>query len=173
MKKLSILVVLVLCLALLAACSDNTSGENKPAGKVTYGDGYVFTYKNVNMSPDAPAKEVIDAIPEKYEYFEAASCAFEGLDKTYTYPHIEVDTYPGDVDRIVAIYLRDDLVSTPEGLKIGDSKEAMERIYGTGYTVNGIEYTYAKGSMSLRLHVEDGKVTYICYASKVLGQVAE
>lgn len=141
-------------------------------------DAFVFeaeiSGKKVTISVDSDMSAVLAELGDPLQYFEAASCAFEGLDKTYTYSHFIIETYPSKSgDKISAIDLTDDLVSTKEGLSIGSSKETMEKLYGTDHEVNGTEYIYHKGDMSLKIMFTDGKVSYITYASKVLGTVAE
>jgi hypothetical protein len=148
--------------------TDTTSSESTSAG------AYTFSDQGVTVAVDDLMEPVLAKLGDPNEYFEAKSCAFEGLDKMYTYSHYEIDTYPSsDGDRISAIYLTDDLISTPEGLKIGSSLEDMEKLYGTGYEVSGTEYTYHAGDMSLKIQINGDKVSYITYASKVLGTVAQ
>ena len=132
--------------------------------------GYTFQANgNVEVGVDIPMSTVLDKLGEADSYFEAASCAFDGLNKMYTYAHFEIDTYPdGDQDLISAIYLKDDLVSTKEGLSIGADKAQMESIYGTDYTEKGTECIYENQGMSLRVMITDGKVSYITYASNAL-----
>ena len=119
--------------------------------------GYVFT------------ADVLAKLGEPVSYFEAASCAFQGLDKVYTYNHYEIDTYPdGDDDRISSIILKDDLIATPEGLSIGMTKADMENAYGTGYETNGNMCVYTKDGMHLSILVENDAVTSIQYNSAAL-----
>lgn len=133
--------------------------------------GFVFEYNGAQVEMDALADPLIKQMGDDYEYFESASCAFEGKDKSYIYKHFELLTYPSaEGDRVQAIYIKDDLVSTKEGLSIGSSIEDMQRLYGEG-SRNGSEYTFEKGGMKLKIQVTDDKVSYITYASKILGTV--
>ncbi len=77
--------------------------------------GYAFIYNGVSVTMDADAAPIIEKLGEPASYFEAASCAFEGLDKMYTYSGFEIDTYPvGDKDYVSSVILKDDSVSTAE-----------------------------------------------------------
>ncbi len=128
--------------------------------------GYIFDANGVKLAVDMPMSEALKSLPEANSYFEATSCAFEGLDKTYTYPHFEIVTYPkGEKDYISTIYLFDDILSTPEGIYIGSSKADMESVYGTDYTQNGEEYIYTKDGMELRIILKAGNIISITYAS--------
>ena len=150
------------------------TAANASAATVSAG-GYVYTASyngaSVDVVCDAPAAPVLEALGEAKQKFEAKSCAFEGLDKTYTYDHFEITTYPnGDQDMISSVFLLDDMVTTKEGLYVGSSKEDMEKLYGTEYTVSGDECVYAKDNMKLHIIVTDGTVTSITYASSVNDQ---
>ena len=202
MKKSMFWVTLCMCGALtLTACGQaddvkriekeavtaDTAADNADAGAdaqadsqdtaVKSADVYVYHAEtdagSIDVAVDMPMETVLAAIGEADSYFEAKSCAFDGLDKMYTYAHFEIDTYPAeDGDKVSAVYLTDDLTTTPEGLYIGSSKADMESIYGTDYEEKGSEYIYKAGDMSLKIQVKNDSVSYITYASKVLGTVA-
>jgi hypothetical protein len=89
------------------------------------------------------------------------------MDKVYTYDHCEIyiAEYP-DQSLVSAIYLTDDLSSTPEGLTVGDTDKKMRELYGDPYKSDGYEYTYRKEDSYLRVQVNVGKVTYIYYMLK-------
>ncbi|MBR1477631.1 MAG: hypothetical protein IJ608_06690 [Lachnospiraceae bacterium] len=162
----------------VAKTENGQSAEQGTADTANEASGFVFTAekngRSIDISVDMPMSEVLNVLGDADEYYEAASCAFEGLDKMYTYAHYEIDTYPaGDVDKVSAVYLMDDIVSTNEGLYVGAPKEDVEKIYGSDYELNGSEYIYKKDGMSLKVQITDGKVSFITYASEVLGQVAQ
>ena len=129
---------------------------------------YVFEYDGIQMAVNMEAAPVLEALGEPVSYFEAASCAFEGLDKMYTYSSFEVDTYPeGDVDYISCIYFLDDLVETPEGICLYMTQADMEEAYGTEYTeVNGA-FVYSKGNGELSFIIENDEIVAIEYKTKV------
>ncbi len=173
-KAIAMLAVLLLGVLFLSACGNDVKIIDKTTAVPDSGtDGFVFVTEGKNgkleIRADARMAPILEALGEPLQYFEAASCAFNGLDKMYTYAHYEIDTYPqADGDRVSSIFFRDDLVKTPEGLSIGSTKETMEKLYGTGYSVKGSEYSYEKNGMFLKIIVKDGTVTSITYASRVL-----
>ena len=147
------------------ASSNNTAAASHAGGSF---DGYAFPEGRIDIYVDMPMSDVLAALGDADEYFESKSCAFDGLDKTYTYKHFEIITYPQNgVDYVSSIYLFDDVLTTKEGLYIGSKKDSMESLYGTSYTQNGSEYIYAKGGMELRIILTDDKVTSITYTSTV------
>jgi len=131
-------------------------------------EGYVFTYRDITMSVDTDAAPVLEALGEAKSYYEAASCAFEGLDKIYTYNDFEIYTYPaGDKDMISGIIFRSDIVSTPEGIAIGADAAKVKEIYGEGLEEEG-NLVYEKGGMRLSFVVQEDKVASIEYQSTAL-----
>ncbi len=132
-------------------------------------DGYFFTSNGVAIVIDADAAPIIEKLGEPASYFEAASCAFEGLDKMYTYAGFEVDTYPtGKNDYISTVILKDDSVATGEGVVIGDSLEKVQEVYPEGNPQENGTIVCEKGGMKLCFIMENDTVKAIEYRSTVL-----
>lgn len=141
--------------------------ESQPQEDVS-GKGYIFNHKGTAVEIDAKAAPVLEALGEPASYFEAPSCAFEGIDKTYTYSGFELDTYPqGEEDHISAVVFKDDSVSTAEGICIGDTREKLEEVYGSGSEEGGM-LVYAKDGMKLCFILQGDEVASIEYRSTVL-----
>lgn len=182
---------------LLAGCANNTNviegdvktiststGESSPqAGaeekqeqktEATVEDGkkekgYVFCYNDIVIEIDAASASVIEQLGDANSYFEAPSCAFEGIDKMYTYNGFEVDTYPlKDGDHISTVIFKDDTVTTAEGIGIGDSIEKVKETYGGDAADENGMLVYDKDGMQLCFIVEGGRVISVEYRSTVL-----
>ncbi|MCR4588708.1 MAG: hypothetical protein K5682_09905 [Lachnospiraceae bacterium] len=154
-----------------AAATEEVQAEGTQAAlsgytyNATYGEGSVTIGMDMDMRP------VLEALGEPSSYFEAASCAFQGLDKIYTYDHFEVDTYPsGDQDLVSSVVLLDDLVTTSEGLYIGQTKADMEALYGTEYEDKGGSCVYTLDGMHLEIVLDGDTISSIAYNSSVLDQ---
>lgn len=131
--------------------------------------GYVFTVEGTVVGIDDNAAAVIALLGEPLSYFEAPSCAFEGLDKIYTYNGFEIDTYPmGDMDYISEILFKDDSVVTTEGVGIGDSMEKLEQTYGSEYANEDGMIVYSKDDMKLCFILRDEEIISIEYRTMVL-----
>ena len=53
----------------------------------------------------ASVLDVLNGLGGSYEYAEAISCVYDGMDKTYTYENAVVYTYPdGGVDKLMELY---------------------------------------------------------------------
>ena len=131
--------------------------------------GWTFQAGDVTLTPDMDMSAIADQLGEPKSYFEAASCAFEGLDKIYTYTSFEIETYPQDTaDCIKSIVLKDDTVSTVEGVFIGDSEDKVRETYGAPAEESTGRLVYQKEKTNLVFVVNNGVVISIEYASMVL-----
>ena len=145
------------------------SGDVATAAPATSGkteDGFVFKNGDVTVKMNAPAADIIAALGEPTSYYESPSCAFEGMDKTYSYGSFDVTTYTsGGVDYISGVVLWDDSIETPEGLYIGASAADVQRIYGVeaaGKTNVRLE----KGASALLILLSNDTVTSIQYLAQ-------
>lgn len=141
--------------------SDNSSSAGSK--------GYAFTFQGTVVEVDADAAAVVEKLGEPVSYFEAPSCAFQGLDKIYTYNGFELDTYPvNDVDYISAIIFKDDSVATAEGVGIGDMREKLEQTYGSESTAEDGMLVYEKDAMKLCFILRGDEIISVEYRSTVL-----
>ena len=127
---------------------------------------YVMVYQGCTLPMNADFAPLLAYLGEPANYFEAESCAFEGMDKTYTYDAVEVITYPDDsVDRVSSVRILTNAVSTPEGITIGSTQEEVVAAYGDGYDAVGQQYSYENGDCILSVLFQDGKAISVEYAA--------
>ena len=175
MKKLFVILLTGCLLLSLAACGSTPSATPDPSNPgqpsvpvIEKDQNFSFTYKGTQISLHAEAAPIIAALGEPVKYTEAASCAFNGLDKSYYYGSFYLETYPVDgKDFVSGWWYADDSVSTAEGIYIGATKAAVEKAYGTeGY--NGTNaYTVSKEAGTLTIILENDAVSSIQYAIKM------
>ena len=149
-----------------AAAGGEAAGETTAAAQAggSSSDAYVFQSGDVTIAMNAEAAAIVEALGEYDDYFESESCAFDGLDKEYTYGSFILRTYPlEDVDYVSSVEIRDDLVSTPEGISIGSSAEDVVEAYGEPAEEG--TYSYTKGDCTLLFLVTDGAVSSIQYTA--------
>ncbi len=174
MKKMILVGLgIIMMLSMVACTKDNEGGSNTDATKVNDDTsvvetvepkGYLFGYKEMDIEVNVLASDVIDELGEPKSYFESASCAFQGLDKIYSYSGFNINTYEVDgVDHILSIDLLDDSVSTKEGIEIGSSKDKVISAYGECSNGADNSYKYIKDGMELHIIFEDDTVTAIEY----------
>lgn len=168
MKKI-IALLAVLCMVFgLVACStpQNTEikGTTPDAGNPGDPEAYYFTHKGTEIRLNGDMEVVLNALGEPKKYTEETSCAFEGLDKTYTYDSFVIQTYPrGEKDYIYAFWFLDDLVKTPEGIKIGDTQAAVEAAYGADAYNGRNAYIFKLKNYTATVILTDGVVSSIQY----------
>ncbi len=166
MKRFLLIVmslVLTLSLASCLAPADNGGQGGKPQKE----SKYFFKVASKNdyaVKIDADMADVLAALGEPLKYFEAASCAFDGLDKTYTYAGYVILTRPdGKKDYVNSIQLSDDSVTTPEGAYIGMTGEAVKDIYGKPTDETATLISYTEGNTTLNFILKDATVISIEY----------
>ena len=172
MKRLLILMLSLVMALSLAACggsgddSKSSGNTNQAAPTAKANSKYVPTYKGCNLPMNAEFAPLLDFLGEPDSYFEAASCAFDGLDKTYTYAGVEIITYPnGDKDFISSVRILDGTVSTPEGVTIGSTPEEVAAACGDGYQELGSQYVYSDGDAEFSVLFEGGKAISVEYTA--------
>ena len=160
MKKL--LVVLMSVFMLVGCGGEKQSSTNVDTPK----EVFEFVVNETTVKMNQETSEVLTSLGKEISYFEAPSCAFNGLDKTYTYAGYQLITYPdGDKDYVCSIVLKDDTVTTKEGVYIGGTKTSVETAYGTEYEdVNGA-YVYTKGDSKLEFIFDGDTISSITYTA--------
>jgi len=165
MKKLfAILVALVLCLSAGYAETEEAAVETYLfIVEVVSGEETV----SVEIGVDQDFAPVLALLGEPVGYFESNSCAFQGLDKVYTYPSFVINTYPQEgADMVSSIYLMDDMFTTAEGAYIGMSIDEVKAIYGEPTSEADSSVSFVKGPCALAfLYDADGYITAITYTS--------
>lgn len=160
---------------------ETVEGEEKPVETLTEGKeeeqenigykGYAFIYQDVVIEIDAEAAPILEKLGEAKSYFEAASCAFNGLDKMYAYGSFELDTYPvDDKDFVSMVLFKDDSIATAEGVSIGEPEEKITEVYGEDAVKENGMIVYRKDDMKLCFIVEDEKIVSIEYQTTVLDE---
>ena len=180
MRKLFLVASFCMLLGLTACGSDekvisqdsqNTTQTSKEENNnlSKEGNGYVFVYNGVEVQIDAEVEGYISQLGEPASYYESPSCAFDNLDKFYTYQGFEIDTYySNEKDLVLGIVLLDDTVSTTEGICIGDAKDKVQTVYGEPTEKTDNSATYKKDNMKLVFIFQDDIVAAIEYKSLVL-----
>ncbi len=139
---------------------DEKNGENK--------EGYYFEYNGVEMAINDRAEPILEKLGEPMNYFEAPSCAFEGMDKIYSYPGFDLQTYTkGDDEYVYSILFLDDSVTTREGIGLNATLKQITEAYGNDYENTHNQYTYYDGNCRLSFLLENDGVISVEYSSTV------
>ena len=126
---------------------------------------FAFKMGDVLIEMNQNITDVIDKLGEPLGVFEAPSCAFDGIDRIYSYPGVQLYTYPvGDEDFIHTIGFFDDSIKTTEGgIRLGSTLQAVLDAYGDDYEYDTGMYTFARGRTRLEFLIEDDTVIGLSY----------
>lgn len=128
---------------------------------------YTFTYKDQEIKLDAEAAPILKELGKYDSVFEEQSCAYQGLDRVYMYPGVEIATYPvKNKEHVSALYITDNTVATPEGIKIGSTYDQMVKAYGKDYTEEFGVYRYVLGTSQVAFYTTKNVVDSIEYLIK-------
>ncbi len=154
----AVLAVMMLMTALIA-CGSEEPGEIQETKRVEEWSLNV-NGKELYVGMDMPSD-----LGEPTAYFEAASCAIQGLDKDYTYGSILVKTEDdGKTERIVGLTILDDGAATTMGVTIGDSRDKVVGAHGTPKSESDTAIIYSAGTGAIaKFLMRDGAVTSITY----------
>ncbi len=164
MKKIGL--ILVLLLVLTGCGGEPTPGDGVASGEVdgTAQGGYVFEVDGITIAMHDKVAPILQGLGDAMEYFEAESCAFQGMERVYTYSGFELHTYEMDgIDYVAAIVFLDDSVTTKEGLYLFAKLEDVLAAYGDDYTKVNDMYSYNLGRCQLSFLIEDDEVIFIEY----------
>lgn len=157
-KVIAMAAVMVMGVA-LTACGGSDNGSDG-AAQSAGGDGFTFTSGSTEIEMNADASAVVDELGDADNYFESESCAFEGLDKVYSYPGFQLNTYPvDDKDYVLSVVFMDDTVSTDEGISIGSTKDEVTEAYGDPSSESATELVYEKGDTELKVGLDGDSVS--------------
>lgn len=147
-------------------------GQSAESGQAKEGAeaGYCFTANGVSVYVDMDMDELAPELGEYKSIFEAPSCAGEGISYIYNYIDYEIETYPAvdGKNRIAYVILKDDMVSTSEGIDLSMAKEDVIHTYGEEYEETENSIIYEKDGMKLIFVLDGDNLASIEYASSVM-----
>jgi len=168
LKKL----ILLFAIAIIALSAVSCGEKTESGSESTSAEPFKFSANNVDIKFGEPSADMLSALGKEQKFFEAPTCAFEGgaRDKKYSYGSFEITTYQDKklVDRVLSAEIKDDSLSTPEGITIGSTFEQVKTAYGTDFKQSTGFYTFTKGKTSLKITIDNDTVTAINYLYDVL-----
>lgn len=168
-RSIVYMVCAVLCCALLAGCGGSGDSKAADTADTAPASKYTLLFKDTEVAVNGDMEPLAEKLGEPTDYFESESCAFQGLDKVYTYGSVIIRTYPKDgKDYVLSVELKDDAVTTREGVYIGQSRDDVAAAYGEPSQETGSALKYIDGDCTLTFILTDGAVTDITYTSDAL-----
>ncbi len=165
MKKGIIIILLIIAILAIAIVTWSNTKKSESTNETSSTKSEEAFYFSDNGKELKIGENFLEAgMPEANNVYEAESCAFDGIEKTYTYSNYEITTCPKDgKEEILTIYLLTSEVETKEGVKIGDSVEKMKEKYGENYKDTGLSYIYEKEGTQITFIAENDQITSIEY----------
>lgn len=163
MKKglLGIILIIAVLFCLCSCGSENKGDDDANKPEAISAEDFVFS----SPKGDVELNTVFD--PDslgEYDYYEAASCGYSGLDKIYTYSTFEIYTYPdGEKDYVLYIDLLEG-AKTNRSIEIGSTLAELTGAYGEGFEKQGQNYIYKLGDKTLSFKVKDDAVAEVEYS---------
>ena len=167
-RKVLAAVALVLVLAVaLCSCGSGSNDVNPNPNSGTVTKDYVFKSGSTTIEMKAEAEPLLKALGAYKNSYEAPSCAFDCMDKIYSYGGFDLMTYEQNgKDLVSGVVLRDDTVETPEGITIGSKAEDVTKAYGE-FEKDATSATYTSDNCKLLIIFENGVVTSVQYIALV------
>jgi len=175
MKRQPILIAVILVMglsALLCGCANAAPAMAANGGASGFSaEDMFFPLDGKTYTVLTDAAPLLEALGDDFELYEAISCLFDGMDKSFDYGDVYITTYPIDgKDVIDEIILLGGAYPTAKGVKVGGSKADIEAAYGTGYELDGDILTYCVTSASdsqrlyFQLDEDDDTILLISYS---------
>ena len=157
-----LMLALILCCFQLAALAEEPLQPDNAEEEPPYGE-LGFQYNDYTFGLMDEAEIVMENIGEADDFFVSASCAYQGDDYIYYYDGIEVTVNEIDgVRRITGITLTDDLISIPQGVKIGMTiVEALPLMEDIPYTEKNGVYTFHYAFTDLLMQTDKSLTTIV------------
>lgn len=156
MKRIYMILLMIAMLLSFAGCADGNAPEQE--------ENFSFTYQNISITLGAEATSILEALGEPRSYTEEASCAFDGVDKTFYYGSFYLSTCPIDgKDCINTIWFADDTVATEDGIRIGASRTQVETICGKEAFDGKNSFVLSRGNSKLTILLEEDTVKGVRY----------
>lgn len=174
-KRGYIIAVMLTAGVMMTACGNsNSQGASSENNNTTTtqvqqeSSKYSFELNGTKLNIDGDLTEYTTKLGEpKGGYYEAKSCAFDGMDKFYYYDSVTLQGYQKDgKDKLYSITFMDDAVKTAEGVRIGDSKDKVVSAYGSSYNEADGQIQYESGNTVLAFVMKDDVVESIVYSLK-------
>ncbi|MDO5382422.1 MAG: hypothetical protein Q4F06_06890 [Eubacteriales bacterium] len=168
-KKIYVIACMLTAGIMMTSCGNSgsqTSEQQNTTTVASESSNFAYTLSGVELKIDGDLTEYTSKLGEpKGGYYEAKSCAFDGMDKFYYYDSVTLQGYQKDgKDKLYSITLMDDAVKTKEGVRIGDKKDKVVSAYGSTYTEKDGQLQYQSGNTIISFLIKDDVVESIVYS---------
>ena len=160
MKRIICLLLIAMTLLALVACE---GGDTAPAFDA-------YTANGVKISVREEAAPILEALGAYRATAETNSCYGDGKDRVYEYASFRVQTYSMQgKEYILSVTVFDDSdptnAKTAEGIKLGDTRDAVVAVYGEPSAEDSFKLVYknTESKTVLQISLSNGIVNKIEY----------
>ncbi len=142
MKKIAALLLVFVMLFALAACSEAEQTSNEPGFSAA---DLKISSGGKTYAVDVYIDEMTAAFGDGYDYSEALSCAYDGMDKIFSYADKSVDFYTrpdGEKDMVCEIYAYGGDWTSSKGIALGATRADVVAKYGEPTSSTNFVYYY-------------------------------
>jgi len=146
-------------------CDECIDGSNivVPAG-AGGSSGFSLPLRGTVVHMNQDIAEVITALGEPLGVHISPSCAFDGYDRIFLFPGVQIHTFPqGERDFVHIISVMDDSVVTEGGIFLGSEWHDVLDAYGQTYEQEFSKFTFNRNGTNLSFFVENDMVIAITY----------
>ncbi len=162
------LALALMCAFFAVACNDDTEGESGVGGADDKGVKVYVKYNGVTVKMGEKADDVIKALGEPQKKTEIGDCGGLGALVKYSYASLEIYVVESkDNGNVIdQITLRDDIVTTPEGVAIGMSVSDAKAALGEPDNATDKALEYKNGKYVLKIGFDGDTVNEINYITQ-------
>lgn len=111
---------------------------------------------------DQHIDDVLAVLGNDYEYYEAISCAYDGMDKTFAYDGLDIYTYPdGQDDYVVEMIITSDSYKTTRDITVGSTRDEVIAAYGEDFSETAVMIEYEADGSCISFTLADDVVESI------------
>lgn len=149
LKSTAIFTILLAILCCFTACEELADN-----GKI-----YAFSHNGCEIVVNSDVAPILASLGSPLRSDALGTCGLRGdMDKIFDYSDFTIYTAQIDgKDYIDSLVLKSDLVSTKEGVSIGDQDAKITEKYGEPTERNDNVLTYDGSHMKLEFHLDEGK----------------
>lgn len=159
MKKILLVLTLGISLTFVGCSSaDNIEVSETKVGAQTQEAHINLNGQNLEIGMNI-TEDIINKLGEPLDIQNAPSCHYDGNDTIYAYEGFTLYAYQdGEENNLYIIELLNENVQTPQGSKVGMTKDEVIALHGEDYTFEGTILSYEKDDMSIEFTIDESDI---------------
>lgn len=123
---------------------------------------YTFLFQDETVTPGKRLPEAVAQAASRED--QVTTCVGSGTETIYQYDGFDITVHnSGSTEYVYSVFFLSEIVSTREGIVIGDTAEKVQEIYGDPQDQGGLTWIYSDGDTNLIFLLSDETVVGIEY----------